>query len=104
MRLIDTQALVKEGSTKLVEYIDERRLPPYAILSHTWGLPNEEVLFEDVQPDSAGYRPPLGVDVASFYSPIEIAGRNEKAGWLKVYQAAKRAHEDGYECLWIDTC
>lgn len=104
MRLIDTQALVEQGSAKLVEYIDERALPPFAILSHTWGRPEEEILFEDVASSPIAAQRPPGFDPAYFYSPVEIAKRNEKAGWFKVHRAARRAYIDGFEHLWIDTC
>ena len=50
MRLLDARALVNNGQAKLVEYIDERSLPKYAILSHTWGAVGEEVVFEDIKP------------------------------------------------------
>lgn len=105
MRLIDTRALVKDGSAKLVEFIDERSMPLYAILSHTWGRPDEEVLFEDVL-SSSNVAPSFSKphEVASFYHPSEIARRGAKSAWYKIYEAARKAHEDGYQYLWIDTC
>ena len=30
------------------EFVDVDQIPPYAILSHTWGPDNEEVTFEDI--------------------------------------------------------
>lgn len=104
MKLLDARALVETGSARLVEYIDERSLPPYAILSHTWGQPTEEVLFEDVQSvqDKAG--PLTQANTATFYSPRELAQRGEKSGWSKVYAAAHRACQDRLDYVWIDTC
>ncbi|RYN94284.1 hypothetical protein AA0119_g9228 [Alternaria tenuissima] len=45
MRLLQQQA---NGDTdfSLVEFIDD--IPPYAILSHTWGADHEEVTFKDI--------------------------------------------------------
>lgn len=61
------------------EFINER-IPPYAILSHTWG--NGEVGFEDME-NGSGKR---------------------KEGFSKIYKCAKkaRAHEINY--IWVDTC
>lgn len=56
------------------------RIPPYAILSHTWQ--QEEVSFQDV-----------------------ILGQaSTKAGWKKVELCCQQVIEDGYEWAWIDTC
>ena len=55
---------------------------PYAILSHTWGAVDDEVLFEDLR-NKAG---------------------TEKSGYAKVWYCAKQARADGLEYCWIDTC
>ncbi|KXX77916.1 Vegetative incompatibility protein HET-E-1 [Madurella mycetomatis] len=57
--------------------------PPYAILTHTWGNDSEEVSYRDVlngMLDLPGAR------------PFKVAG------------CCKRAKEDGYRYVWIDTC
>jgi hypothetical protein len=77
MRLLHTRSL------KLVDFFSHG-LPPYAILSHTWGPPNDEVLFEDIQ-----------------------AGREkaeEKASFSKLHYTVNQAIADGLEYCWIDTC
>ena len=104
MKLLDARALVEKGSISLVEYIDERTLPLYAILTQTWGQPNEDVLFEDVQPFRATSHSLTATETASYYSRAGLAERGEKAGWYKVYSAACRACRDGFDYLWIDTC
>jgi len=43
MRLLQATG---EDDFSLVEYIDD--IPPYAILSHTWGPDHEEVTFKDI--------------------------------------------------------
>jgi ankyrin repeat protein len=58
-------------------------VPPYAILSHTWGNDCDEVSFRDVE-----------------------KGRIEKAGTrpIKFVGCCKQATEDGLLYAWIDTC
>lgn len=72
MRLLNTTTL------KLSDFDDS--IPPYAILSHTWGP--EEVLFADIQGGS---------------------GAN-KFGFKKLEGCCKKAAADRFEWVWIDTC
>jgi hypothetical protein len=55
MRLLQLQ---NNGEFNLVERIGNN-IPPYAILSHTWGADDEEVTFRDLVEDTgkrkAGY-------------------------------------------------
>jgi hypothetical protein len=44
MRVLQLQGM---DEFSLVRFIDDD-IPQYAILSHTWGLDNEEVTFEDI--------------------------------------------------------
>lgn len=60
-------------------------IPPYAILSHTWGPLEDEVLYSDV---CNGLKP----------------GTTEKPGWAKVQNSCQQACVDGYSYIWIDTC
>jgi hypothetical protein len=39
--------LLDANSLQLVEFLNERQTPPYAILSHTWL--DEEVSFQDIK-------------------------------------------------------
>ncbi|RDL36021.1 uncharacterized protein BP5553_06633 [Venustampulla echinocandica] len=55
-------------------------IPPYAILSHTWG--DEEVSFQDIQ----------------------APGLGQKMGYTKIKRCCEIAVEDGFEFVWIDTC
>lgn len=80
MRLLKVSS-VESGDGKLeLAYFVGRNIPPYAILSHTWG--DDEVLFTDIVNGSA---------------------RGRKA-FQKVKFAADQAREDDYEYIWIDTC
>lgn len=79
MRLIRIQP---DGSVSLVEYIDNKPIPPYAILSHTWLLAKDEVTFKDMK-----------------------KGRGfEKKGYAKITFCAEQAQRDGLKFFWVDTC
>jgi hypothetical protein len=78
MRLLCPEA---DGDFSLVEYVGSH-IPPYAILSHTWGADHEEVTFKDL---------------------TEGAGKN-KAGYRKLAFCGKQAAKDGLQFFWVDTC
>jgi hypothetical protein len=61
---------------------DDNELPPYAILSHTWGADEEEVDFAD----------------------IVNGGGTAKPGYKKIRLCGEQARQDGLEYFWIDTC
>ena len=67
-----------DGDFSLTEFF--RNIPPYAILSHTWGL--EEVTFKDM---------------------IEGNGIS-KAGFDKIRFCGEQARRDGWQYFWVDTC
>lgn len=69
------------GEFSLVEYVSNH-IPPYAILSHTWGADHEEVTFKDL---------------------TEGTGKN-KAGYRKLTFCGKQAANDGLQFFWVDTC
>ncbi|KAF3809792.1 Vegetative incompatibility protein HET-E-1 [Colletotrichum gloeosporioides] len=77
MRLLDARTL------RVLEFNNDA-IPPYAILSHTWG--EEEITYQDLNPQ---------------LDQIQV---KTKRGFLKVEQAAKRALSDRYDYIWIDTC
>lgn len=57
-------------------------LPPFAILSHTWGSDDDEVTYLDV---------------------VQRRGER-KAGFQKLLFCGQRAKRDGLEYFWVDTC
>ncbi|KAF2686634.1 hypothetical protein K458DRAFT_362825 [Lentithecium fluviatile CBS 122367] len=69
------------GDFSLGQFSDEA-IPPYAILSHTWGPDTEEVTFEDL---------------------TKGAGR-DKPGYEKIRFCGEQAGQDGLQHFWIDTC
>ena len=57
-------------------------IPPYAILSHTWGADTTEVTFEDLT-NSTG---------------------KDKPGYEKIRFCGEQAGQDDLEYFWVDTC
>ena len=76
MRLINVKTL------RLEEFLDDN-IPPYAILSHTWGNDTEELTIRDVE---------LG--------EVDKPG----VGSIKLRGCCKQAEKEGLGYAWIDTC
>ena len=72
--------LLKIETHQLESYQNWDIVPPYAILSHTWG--EGEVLFHDVSTGCA----------------------KTKQGWSKILGACAEAEKLGIVYLWVDTC
>lgn len=72
--------LLNSVSLELKEFLGSD-IPPYAILSHTWG--EEEVTFQDIQ------------------NPAVAAN---KKGYAKIQGCSSQAIKDSIEWVWIDTC
>ncbi|CAN9459370.1 unnamed protein product [Alternaria sp. RS040] len=69
------------GRYSLTEFVGDA-IPPYAILSHTWGPDQEEVTFADLEQDAG----------------------TTKAGYRKLQFCADQAAKDGLRYFWVDTC
>jgi hypothetical protein len=78
MRLLERKS---DGEFSLTKDLTGN-LPPYAILSHTWGADTEEVTFRDL---------------------IDGTGKS-KAGYNKVRFCGEQAERDGLKYFWVDTC
>ena len=79
MRLLQATS---DNDFSLVEYFDD--IPPYAILSHTWGADHEEVTFKDI---------------------YKGKGKGKtKLGYEKLRFCAAQAARDGLKFFWVDTC
>ena len=76
MRLLNTST----PSRPKLESFNENEIPPYAILSHTWGT--DEVSFHDIQSS----------DFA------------DKGGFAKLQFACTEARKRGWDYVWVDTC
>jgi hypothetical protein len=78
MRLLERTA---DGDFKLTEFFGNS-IPPYAILSHTWGPDHEEVTYRDL-----------------FHT-----GKFCKSGHKKIEFCANQARDNGLQYFWVDTC
>ncbi|KAH8780345.1 heterokaryon incompatibility protein-domain-containing protein [Hyaloscypha finlandica] len=78
MRLLKS---IDGGEFSLTEDLHDN-IPPYAILSHTWGADTEEVTFRDLT-DGTG---------------------KDRASYDKIRFCEKQARRDGIQHFWVDTC
>jgi hypothetical protein len=84
MRLLYTTSDGKFRWTK--DIIRSKDIPPYAILSHTWG--EQEVVFDDLK----------SLDC------VKDVDAQKEASWNKIRFCAQQAERDGLEHFWVDTC
>ncbi|KAI4592830.1 hypothetical protein KJ359_010383 [Pestalotiopsis sp. 9143b] len=78
MRLLQLDG--NEGLTLTTDLIND--IPPYAILSHTWGADGDEVTFQDASQK----------------------GGHDKPGYEKILFCGQQAKRDGFDHFWVDTC
>jgi hypothetical protein len=72
---------LESGNLSLTEDYTEH-VPPYAILSHTWGKDIEEVTFDD----------------------FKEGNHTIKTGYTKIRFCGEQAARDGLQYFWVDTC
>lgn len=75
--------LIHVESQELRRFDREDDIPPYAILSHTW-VDGAEVSLQEWKDKST-------------------VGTKEKSGYSKIVGCCKKAKEDGYAYVWVDT-
>ncbi|KAK4205936.1 heterokaryon incompatibility protein-domain-containing protein, partial [Rhypophila decipiens] len=80
MRLLERDPT---GEFRLTKHLPNDKIPPYAILSHTWG--DEEVLFRDLAGGTA-------------------KNKKNNAGYSKIVFCGEQAERDGLRYFWVDTC
>lgn len=102
MRLIDVETL------ELKEFVDDN-IPPYAILSHTWG--QEEVSFQDLcWLNDYEYQRLAPTSLPALLSRTQRWRRNKataiyrRVGFEKIVQSARLAEEKRLRYVWVDTC
>src|SRR5215831_501837 len=92
MRLLDARTL------GLVDIADDG-VPPYAILSHTWG--DEEITIQQL-------RRLGGCSQQTLASPQTLDKKRRatvlKKGYIKIAGAAQLAVGRGLDYIWVDTC
>ena len=71
------------GEFSLTEdFVSKDTIPPYAMLSHTWGADAEEVTFEDLTNGTG----------------------KDKPGYKKILFCGEQARQDNLQHFWVDTC
>lgn len=78
MRLLEAR---KDGHLTLKSFSGE--VPPYAILSHTWGADETEVSFKDI---------------------VHAQAYRCKNGFAKIEFCRQQSRKDGIDHFWVDTC
>ncbi|KAI1108081.1 kinesin light chain [Nemania sp. NC0429] len=87
MRLLTRNANpAGSGSLGFADYPTGSAVPPYAILSHTWGA--EEVTYQDLLAQGNG----------------NGTGVVQKSGYRKIRLCGEQAERDGLRHFWVDTC
>ena len=71
----------EHGEVRLTKDLTDQ-IPPYAILSHTWGADEDEITFEELN---------NGVD-------------KRKGGYGKIQFCGAQAKKDRLQYFWVDTC
>src|SRR2546429_4984461 len=79
MRLLERSDAGEFGLTEY--FVNDDKIPPYAILSHTW-VAGEEVVYEELK-NGAG---------------------KDKSGYHKIRFCGEQAKRDGLQYFWVDTC
>jgi hypothetical protein len=79
MRLLEC---LVDGNIGLTEDLTGDTIPPYAILSHTWGSDADEVTYRDLIDGTGG----------------------DKPGYKKIQFCTKQARHDDLGYVWVDTC
>jgi len=79
MRLLERS---NAGEFSLTKDLVGDNIPPYAILSHTWGADTEEVTFKNL---------------------IDGTGKS-KVGYNKIRFCGEKAASHGLQYFWVDTC
>ena len=85
----DNMRLIHAASLQLERFDDDAKVPPYAILSHTWG--GQEISlqqFEDAYKGDENKRSQV----------------KRMLGYAKIVRACEQALRDGYGYAWVDTC
>jgi hypothetical protein len=77
--------LINSKTRELVEFAKE--IPPYAILSHTWG--ENEISFQEMP---------------SFVHPEREIDSRKRAAYTKIKGCCETAVKDGFDYIWVDTC
>ena len=88
MRLLERSNTGQFSLTK--DLVGDDEIPPYAILSHTWGAATEEVTFQD--------------QINGIGKGKGKSKSKSKTGYKKIRFCGEQARRDGLRYFWVDTC
>ncbi|KAL8840153.1 MAG: hypothetical protein Q9176_004001 [Flavoplaca citrina] len=91
--------LLHVSTFELEDFVDEE-CPTYVILSHTWG--KEEITYQDILLEETVQQ--LKSAKSCLLEQVINSDQQYKQGCLKIAGCALRAHEEGAEYIWCDTC
>ena len=78
--------IASDGRLNWTDDLADDQIPPYAILSHTWG--GQEVAYKDLRN----------------YKDIQEVDTELEGGYQKIFFCAEQAKRDGLDHFWVDTC
>jgi hypothetical protein len=81
--------LINAATLQLARFDDDTKIPPYAILSHTWGA--DEVSLQHFEDAYTG-------------DEITRTRVRQMLGYAKIVKACHQTLEDDYAYVWVDTC
>ena len=96
MRLLSTSTF------DLKSFYDEKEVPRYAILSHTWEIGEESTLQELQQKDTNILLNSTKARVVNGEPLYKV--QNIRKGFMKIVGCALQAEKDGFKYIWCDTC
>ncbi|KAK0509804.1 hypothetical protein JMJ35_008198 [Cladonia borealis] len=96
MRLLSTCTF------ELKSFYDEKEIPRYAILSHTWETGEEITLQELQQKDTNILLNSTKARVVNGEPLYNV--QNIRKGFIKIVGCALQAEKDGFKYIWCDTC
>ena len=76
--------LLNSVTMKMKEFISDKFIPPYAILSHTWGDLEDECTLKD-------------------WETLSLFDLQQKQGFRKIEYCCQQAVDDDLEWVWVDT-
>ncbi|KAF1828673.1 HET-domain-containing protein [Decorospora gaudefroyi] len=89
-----------EDGCLTITIFDDDAIPPYAILSHTWGADTEEVTFADLAKGDGKHKP----NYKKMFRYKKMPGYKNMPGYKKIRFCGEQAQLDGLQYFWVDTC
>jgi hypothetical protein len=86
----------KDNGRLTITSFDDGAIPPYGILSHTWGEDAEEVTFADLDVAKGRGKHKIGYK--------KMFGNKKTPGYKEIRFCGEQAQQDGLQYFWVNTC